>query len=62
MEIVFYGEGADVPRTEIGRATTNEQGVAVLLAPEGWRGCPCMFEAVFVGTELYRESSGSHQT
>lgn len=59
IEIVFYGEGRDIPRTEIGRATTDKNGVAVLPAPDGWRGCPCTFEAVFVGTALYRESSGS---
>ena len=57
QEIVFLANG-----TEIGRATTNDNGVAVLNAPQGYRGDHFNFEARFAGTENYRESSGSYQT
>lgn len=57
QEIVFYADG-----TEIGRATTNGDGVATLAAPPGWRGDHYLFEARFAGTENYQESSGSDQT
>ncbi len=56
-EIVFYA--GDV---EIGRAFTNDNGVATLEAPQGYRGDHFLFKASFAGNDYYRESSGTYQT
>ena len=55
--IVFFANG-----TEIGRGTTNANGVATLPAPQGYRGDSFNFEARFAGTDYYRSSSGSYRT
>ena len=57
QEIVFFANG-----TEIGRATTNADGVATLSAPPDYRGGRFNFEASFAGTDYYSSSSGSYQT
>ena len=57
QEIVFYADG-----TEIGRASTNENGVVTLAAPPDYRGGGFNFEARFAGTDNYQASSGSDQT
>lgn len=56
-EIVFYAN--DV---EIGRAFTNDRGVATLDAPQGYRGDHFLFKASFAGDDYYRDSSGTYQT
>ena len=57
QEIVFFANG-----TEIGRASTNDDGVAVLDAPQGYRGDHFNLEARYAGSETHRESAGSYQT
>jgi hypothetical protein len=57
QQIVFFANG-----TEIGRATTNTNGVATLTPPASYRGGSFSFEGRFLGTDYYRNSSGSAQT
>ena len=52
--IVFTANG-----TDIGTATTNEDGVATLSAPPGWRGGDITFVATFAGNDSYTGSSDS---
>ena len=56
-EFVFYVDG-----TEIGRATTNANGVATLAPPQAYRGDRFNFEARFDGTNVYQGSADFFQT
>lgn len=47
--------------TEIGTATTNDDGVATLDAPPGWRGNDITFTATFGGNDLFVGSSDSRR-
>ncbi|MDQ3963919.1 MAG: Ig-like domain-containing protein [Actinomycetota bacterium] len=57
QEIVFFANG-----TEIGRATTNDKGIATLPAPKAYRSGSFTFTAEFAGNDQYDGSSGSYQT
>ncbi len=52
--IVFSGND-----TQIGTATTDEDGVATIDAPPGWRGNEITFTATFAGNDSYAGSSDS---
>lgn len=53
-EIIFYADG-----TEIGRATTDANGVAFLEVPPRHRGDRVVFEAHFLGDDFYAPSTHS---
>ncbi len=57
QEIVYFADG-----TEIGRATTNDKGIATLPAPKAYRSGSFTFRADFAGNDHYDGSSGSYQT